>query len=69
MEVKEAEESTISHKQVNIQFWIWMNRNQEVLNMKNEKGLKKKNIRMERGNSCLQVPGSKSQSEFSKVYL
>ena len=42
MEVKEAEESTISHKQVNIQFWIWMNRNQEVLNMKNEKGLKKK---------------------------
>jgi len=29
MEVKEPEESTISHKQVNIQFWIWMNRNQK----------------------------------------
>lgn len=38
MEVKEAEESTISRKQVNIQFRIWVNRNQEVLNVKNEKG-------------------------------
>ena len=42
MEVKEAEESTFSHKQVNIQFRIWVTRNQEVLNVKNEKGLKKK---------------------------
>lgn len=38
MEGKEAEENTISHKQINIQFWNWMNRNQEVLNMKNEGG-------------------------------
>ena len=38
MEVKEAEDNTISHKQINIQFWIWMNRSQEVLNMKNEGG-------------------------------
>lgn len=49
MEVKEAEESTISHKQVNIQFRTWVNRNQEVLNVKNEKGFKKKKKALKEG--------------------
>lgn len=40
MEVKEFYEDHIPHKHINIQFRIWINRNQDVLNITGKKGKK-----------------------------
>lgn len=71
MEGKEAEENTISHKQINIQFWNWMNRNQAVLNMKNEGG-KQTNKQTSKGKEtkkvvfCLEISLDHSASRIPR---